>query len=278
MGMDDILTEKTGLIGLPGAQVRVRWAGSGGPALILLHGWGGSSRYWRHLLAEFAPSRLVIAPDLPGYGDSPPMQDAATPKRLAQVVLDLADRLGLAQFDLNGHSFSAGVAAHVAASAPDRVRRLVLTSFSTFRDERERQVVEQVHRLMEVWMNLRRPWMAERRWMYRVIGRRFFYRLPTDDQVLRDCVTDFLKMDRRVALESARSAGDKVITATLEAVRAPTLLVAARQDGIMPPVGAPVVARQVPNCTLHWLEGCGHLPMLEQPAEYEQVVKAFLSQ
>lgn len=246
------------------------------PPLLLLHGWGGSSRYWRTTLATLGDERRMLAPDLPGFGESPPLHGPATAERLAELVITFADTMEIEQFDLNGHSFCAGVAVYVAERYPQRVRRLVLTCMSTFRSEFERRIVDQVHHVMALWMALRRPWMGKRRIIYRTAASRFFYRAPKDDAVLRESFDDFLKMDRRTALETAGSAGEARINQALQAVRCPTLVVGARQDKIMPPPGTPEVARLVPNSRLLWIEQCGHLPMIERPTEYHAALRAFL--
>jgi len=251
-------------------------AGAGFP-LLLLHGWGGAARHWRATMAGLADAHDLIAPDLPGFGESPPAPGAADAEALAEHVVALADALGLDRFDLNGHSFCAGVAVHLAARHPARVRRLVLTCFSTFRNEAERRLVDGVHNILALWLALRRPWMADSRPIRRAVGSRFFYRPPADAGVLRACFEDFLRMDKRTALETAATAGRPTITPALQAVGAPTLLLAARQDRIMPPPGAPAAARLIPDCRLVWIERCGHLPMIERPAEYQRLLRAFLT-
>lgn len=244
--------------------------------LVLLHGWGGSSGYWRPTFTDLGTDRFIIAPDLPGFGDSPPLHGPAIPERMADLVIAVADALGIAQFDLNGHSFSASVAVYVAIHYPSRVRRLVLTCISTFRSERERLIVSQLHRVMAFWIKLRRPWMSRSRPFYRAVSSRFFYRTPADDALLSDAVADFLKMDQRTALETAAKAGDAAINPAFASIRCPTLVIGARQDNIMPPAGTPEVARLVPNSRLVWMEQCGHLPMIEQPAVYHRELRGFL--
>lgn len=251
-------------------------AGGARPPLLLLHGWGGSSAYWRPTLAALGGDRHILAPELPGFGESPPLKGDATPQRMAELVIAFADAMGLAQFDLNGHSFTASVATYIAVRNPGRVRRLVLTCMSTFRSERERRIVSQVHKMLALWMALRRPWMARVRPLYRSVGGRFFYRTPNNDALLQDAVGDFLKMDQRTALETAAGAGDPAINTSLAALRCPTLVVGARHDNIMPPAGTPEVARLVPDSRLVWIERCGHLPMIEQPDEYHRVLREFL--
>ncbi|MEI8308452.1 MAG: alpha/beta hydrolase [Chloroflexales bacterium] len=258
-----------------GRPIYYRRRGAGIP-LLLLHGWGGSSRYWRGTLDALSDAHDIIAPDLPGFGESPPLDGLANVHRVVDTVVAFADRLGLTQFDINGHSFSASVAVYLAARHPERVRRLVLTSFSTFRNETERRIVAKVHNILALWMALRRPWMANRRMFYRAVSSRFFYRLPADDRVLRESFTDFLKMDKRTSLESAGSAGDPLINPALTQVRAPTLIIGSRHDRIMPPAGTPMAAKLVPNSRLVWIEQCGHLPMIERPDMYHRLLSEFL--
>jgi pimeloyl-ACP methyl ester carboxylesterase len=246
------------------------------PPLLLLHGWGGSSAYWRNALADLGADRHVLAPDLPGFGASPPLSGPATADHIAEVVIAFADALGLKEFDLNGHSFCASVAVYTTVRNPGRVRRLVLTGMSTYRSERERRMVSSIHNVLALWMALRRPWMARKRFFYRTLGSRFFYRLPADDAILREAVAEFLKMDQRTALETASGAGDPAINQSLAAVTCPTLVIGARQDKIMPPPGTPEVARLVPNSRLVWFDRCGHLPMIEQAPLYHQTLRGFL--
>ncbi len=260
-----------------GLRATFRRAGQGEP-LLLLHGWGGSSRLWHYTLRDMADRYLVIAPDLPGFGSSPPLSGRLSLERLADWVIAFADTLGLEQFTLNGHSLCAAVAVHVAARYPKRVKRLILTSFSTFRDERERRVVASIHHVMALWLALRRPWMMEVEPIMRLVGHRFFYRLPADRGLLRETFADFLAMEHRTALETARGAGSPTISAALAAVHAPSLIIACQHDQIMPPPGAPVAASRIPRCRLVWIEQCGHLPMLERPREYHAILNTFLEE
>ncbi len=248
-----------------------------GPPFLLLHGWGGSSRYWIGTLKRLADIRTVYAPDLPGYGESPPLHVEITPERMSALVLEFADVLGLQQFDLNGHSFSANVAAYLAAYQAERIGRLVLTCASTFRGERERQRVREVHRLAGLWVKMRRPWMGRAPRFYRQVARVFFYRVPNDDELLRESVDDFLRMDRRTGIESAMNAASPDYNVILQRITAPTLVIGARQDAVMPDHGPPTVANLVPDSRLYWIENCGHLPMIERPHMYHHLLRQFLT-
>lgn len=265
-----------GRVMLSTGPIFYRTAGSG-PPLLLLHGWGGSSRYWGGTLKQLSDIRTIYAPDLPGYGESPPLRGEIIPERIASLVLEFADTLGLKRFDLNGHSFSAGVTAYLAAGQPERVRRLVLTCASTYRSERERQKVREIHRLAGLWVKMRRPWMGQLPGFYRRVARVFFYRVPEDDDLLRESVDDFLRMDRRTGIESAMNAARPDYNRVLQRVRATTLVVGARQDAVMPDYGPPMVADLLPDSRMFWIENCGHLPMIERPQMYHWLLRQFLT-
>jgi pimeloyl-ACP methyl ester carboxylesterase len=264
-------------INVAGLPVHYRTAGNG-PPLLLLHGWGGSSADWTQTMAALAAQRTLIALDLPGFGITPALAERPEGERLADFVLACADTLGLERFDLNGHSFAANIAIHMAARAPHRVRQLVLTCFSTFRNERERLLVDSLHRILSLWMTLRRPWMARRRRLLRFVAGRFYYRVPADDDLLRRSFEHFLRMERRTALESAASAGSRSLHPAMRAIRSPALLIGARQDQIMPTSGTPHAAALIPGCRLQWIERCGHLPMIERPRVYHRLLETFLQE
>lgn len=270
--MEDLLMQT---LELSDGTVYYRKAGQG-PPLLLLHGWAGSSRYWQPTLNALADMRTSYAPDLPGYGASPPLNRPATPETMTHLIIAFADALGMEQFDLNAHSLSSVMAMTIAVRWPERVRRIVLTCAGTYKNEKNRKTVERVHRIMEVWLSLRHPRMASIRPLYRTVARRFFHRVPEDDELLRQSFADFLKMDKRTALETSRNSVDPQYNVLLTHVAAPTLVIGARQDRLMPHYGPPMLARLVPDSRLIWIDQCGHLPMIECPQLYHDLVRKFL--
>src|SRR5262245_55768738 len=99
--------------------------GEGGIPLVLLHGIGSRSFSFSPLIEALDPARRAIAWDAPGYGASRPL-DIAKPvvADYAAEVLELLDAMGISTVDLLGHSLGTLIAAHIAALAPARVRRL----------------------------------------------------------------------------------------------------------------------------------------------------------
>lgn len=100
-------------------------AGKGQP-VILLHGYAQNSHMWRPLIGELAKSRLVIAPDLRGFGQSSKPASGYDKKTMAQDVHDLAISLGLKRASIVGHDIGLMVAYAYAAQYPAEVDRVVL--------------------------------------------------------------------------------------------------------------------------------------------------------
>jgi pimeloyl-ACP methyl ester carboxylesterase len=117
-----------------GQRLAVRsTAGSAGrPGVLLLHGLGGSSSNWLDLVAEVGATFPVSAPDLPGYGDSPPAPDGdhglAGLSRAAVALAEVLVGRGGGPLHLVGNSMGGLLAVRVAATRPDLVRTLALLS------------------------------------------------------------------------------------------------------------------------------------------------------
>jgi pimeloyl-ACP methyl ester carboxylesterase len=267
---------------------------NGKPPLLLIHGWGGSSRHWQHTAEHLSDIRDLYALDLPGHGDTPVRAGATGPETLAGFVIDLADRLGLDRFDLNGHSWGAAVAILVAAHRPERIDRLVLTSLGLARNALERFALTQTYYQMNLALSLWRPWLVmSRPWLalsrptidwfgaqppvYRAIAAQVLRQLPADEEMMRVGVQEFLGTDPLTALECAIGAGSPAFSAALETMATPTLIVNADADAVMPPSGARALAARIRNVREVRLDDCGHLPMIEQPEAYHRAVREFLT-
>ncbi len=271
-----------------------RRAGSG-PPLLLVHGWGGSSRHWVMTLAHFAEFRTIYAMDLPGHGESPPLVEMSSAERLAACIIEFADHFQLDQFDVNGHSFGAGVAVYLGARYPQRVRRLIISSFGIPATALERLTLDLTYYPMHATLKVWRPWLGwwqpwQTCWQLWMLGasavpivpwmvsRPFFYEVVPDIGTIQEGYSEFMLMDQRTSLENTISLGNPQLREALGRVAAPTLLVAGRQDLIVPPATVETAARMLANGRVNWIDNCGHIPMIEQPAAYHQAVDSFLSE
>ena len=97
-----------------------------GPAVILLHGYTQTSRMWRPIIPLLAAKFTVIAPDLPGIGDSAIPADGLDMKNAAIRVHALAKSLGVEKARVVGHDIGLMVAYAYAAQFPAETEKLVV--------------------------------------------------------------------------------------------------------------------------------------------------------
>ena len=286
------VTLPTQTIDLSCGPVAYRRGGSGSP-LILIHGWRGTSNHWQETLSSLADLREVHALDLPGHGDTPPRQDPLTPEGLAALTLEYADRAGLDEFDLMGHSFGVVVAINLASGQPRRVRRLVLSSLGLVRNDLEHYALLHTHSAWNLalswwrpWLMLTRPWagmgwpwqdwLSANPMLSRAIAAPFLRQWPLDPGLVREGVRDFLTTDPLSALEIAVSANSARFKAAIDGVRAPVLLLSGDRDPIAPVSAVEALGQRLSDCRTVFLMDCGHLPMVEWPEVFHAQVRNFL--
>jgi pimeloyl-ACP methyl ester carboxylesterase len=97
-----------------------------GPVVILLHGYTQTSRMWRPLIPRLASRFTVIAPDLPGIGDSGVPKDGLDMKTAAIRIHALAKSLGIQKASVVGHDIGLMIAYAYAAQFPNEVEKLVV--------------------------------------------------------------------------------------------------------------------------------------------------------
>jgi pimeloyl-ACP methyl ester carboxylesterase len=110
---------------IDGAKLHYMTAGHGTP-LILLHGYAETSLMWKPIIPALAKRFTVIAPDLPGIGDSDIPADGLDMKSAAIRIHDLAKSLGVQKAEVVGHDIGLMVAYAYAAQFPSEVTKLVL--------------------------------------------------------------------------------------------------------------------------------------------------------
>jgi pimeloyl-ACP methyl ester carboxylesterase len=108
-----------------GVKLHYLTAGHGTP-LILLHGYAETSRMWRPIIPALAERFTVIAPDLPGIGDSDIPADGLDMRSAAIRIHDLAKSLGVQKAEVVGHDIGLMVAYAYAAQFPAEVTKLAL--------------------------------------------------------------------------------------------------------------------------------------------------------
>lgn len=118
-----VIESRTALV--EGTKLHYLTAGHG-PAVILLHGYTQTSQMWRPLIPRLEKSFTVIAPDLPGIGDSEIPKDGLDMKTAAIRIHALVKSLGVTKARVVGHDIGLMVAYAYAAQFPAEVEKLVV--------------------------------------------------------------------------------------------------------------------------------------------------------
>jgi pimeloyl-ACP methyl ester carboxylesterase len=282
------------LVELPTGPLHVREAGGGDrePA-VMVHGLGGAATNWTDLMGLLEDRLHSIAPDLPGFGWSPPPQDGDYSVRAhARALAALLESVGDGRpVHLLGNSLGGTVAMVVAATRPHLVRTLTLVSPAL-------PVLRP--RLTNVHLPaLAVPWAGQR--LARRLGR-----FPVEQRVratLALCYADpsrvppqrveeaMTEATRRAGLEhdgeamllSLRSLmsaylrpGTWPLWRLAEHVTAPTLLVYGLQDRLVDPRTATRAAKAVPDSRLVVVPDSGHVTQMEHPETVAREVRRLL--
>ena len=250
--------------------IRVRYfrqGPTGGPTVVLLHGFGGDLDNWLFNLAPLAAAADVVALDLPGHGQSDIALPAASVEGLAGFVAAFLDRLGIGAAHLVGHSLGAAVAAQLAVDQPGRVAGLVLIAPAGFGPDIDMDYIDGFVRA------------ASKKELKAVLGRLFadesLVTRPLVDGVLRykrlDGVGDLLAALAAGVFPDGRQAAQP--GRNLDPASVPVTVVWGSEDRVIPvahadavPDGAAVVV----------LEKAGHMVQMERAGEVNELLVAQL--
>ena len=106
-------------------RIHYATAGGGSETVVLIHGWGGNTHFWREQVPALQDKARLVLVDLPGHGESDSPQVDYSMDYFAQAVLEVMRDAKVAKATLIGHSMGVVVLCRMYALAPDRVAGLV---------------------------------------------------------------------------------------------------------------------------------------------------------
>ncbi|WP_324672503.1 alpha/beta fold hydrolase [Hymenobacter sp. GOD-10R] len=231
-----------------------------GEILLLLHGLFGALSNWEEVIATFSPEYRVIIPLLPIY--EMPLTKAGVPGLVSYVASFVKELRIDEPLTLLGNSLGGHVALEYALRYPTQVQRLVLTGSSG---------------LFEDSMGGSFP----KRGNYSFVQERVAYTFYDPSVATKELVDEVFSVTNSNAkclriISIARSAQRHNLSKDLGRITAPTLLVWGLNDTITPPLVAHEFNRLIVNSELHFLDHCGHAPMMERPHEFNALLDRFL--
>ncbi|MDE1819403.1 MAG: alpha/beta hydrolase [Euryarchaeota archaeon] len=246
------------MVDLEGSPVHL-WEGGEGPPLVFFHGAGSIGQGWVGAFPLLAQHHRVILPDLPGFGLSPDNPRLKNFRDLGAALIELLRSEGRGRVDLMGNSMGGGIAAGIALEHPELVRGLVLAAPGGLHENENMHA--EAARVVPGEVNQWLFYRPER-------GRESFPTLSPEEVRTRWRST-------RQAL--GRWVQQGFVKLDYPKLKVPTLIVWGRQDRILPSQWAIELSERIPGSRAVVLEECGHIPQLELPGEFTQIVEGFLS-
>jgi pimeloyl-ACP methyl ester carboxylesterase/predicted lipid carrier protein YhbT len=255
------------------------------PAILCLHGLGATAASLLPLVLGLADNYRVIAPDLPGFGDSAAPRWRYRAGDFGQWYAAFLRAVGVQRAHIIGNSLGGRIALEAGLVAPDAVDRLVLLCPAPAL-RRLRQFVPIVRVLSPNLARVPIP-MAHRavvggiRVMFSQPNRlpQSWYDAGADEflRVMRDWPhrRAFYATLRQIYMEEPF--GSRGFWTRLTGVRAPALFVWGARDRLVPASFARHVTTALPNSESHVLPDCGHVPQFELPDRTLELTRGFLS-
>ena len=252
-----------------------------GPPVVLLHGLGATNASMLPTLAELARDHRVLAPDLPGFGDSAKPVQSYDPAFYARWLTAFLDAVGVQRADVIGNSMGGRIAIELALAAPARVGKLGLfapsLAFKRFRG------FTPLVRLIAAEMSAI-PMRAPRALVLGVLRGLFSdparlhdaWYAAAADEFARVFATPrgriaFFSAARQIYLEEAH--GESGFWERLPSLACPALFLWGDRDRLVPARFARHVTAALPHARSVVIADCGHVPQFEHPAHTHALVR-----
>jgi pimeloyl-ACP methyl ester carboxylesterase len=278
------LGQSGSLVDVDGTRVWVEEAGpADGPPIVLVHGFGGSTWSWRETVPALADAGYrVVALDLANFGLSDKSWDRDTSHaRQADLVAGVLDELGIDGATIVGHSMGANVLAWLAARHPERVERAVLVDAATGPAAADGGgplgALLQLPNVRRIGQLLLRSVVDEKR-LGGILGSAY----ADPSRATPGALAGYAAALRTAGWDDAllaivRDGGADAPPAPIgELLRVPTLVVWGREDGWIPLADGEALRAALPDAEWRIIDDAGHLPMEEQPADFNATLLAWL--
>lgn len=231
-----------------------------GEPLILLHGLFGALSNFMDLVEHFRKTHKVVVPLLPLWDLN--ILDTSV-GGLAKYVHKFIETRNYQNIHLLGNSLGGHIALVYILKHQDNVKSLILTGSSG---------------LFENGMGETYPKRGDYEYIKKKTELTFYDpNVATKELVdeVFDIVNNRLKVIKIIALAKSairHNLGDELMDITV-----PTCLIWGQNDTITPPMVGEEFKKLIPNSELHFVDKCGHAPMMEQPAEFNAIMETFLA-
>ncbi len=231
-----------------------------GEPILLLHGLFGALSNFEHLINYFKSTNKIIVPLLPLFE-----LDLlhTTVSGLQKFVFKFIETKGYKDIHLLGNSLGGHVALVYILKHPEKIKSLILTGSSG---------------LFESGMGDSYPKRGDKEYIRKKTQLTFYDPAMATEELVNECfeiTNNRLKVIKIISL--AKSAIRNNLGEELSQIHQPTCLIWGNNDTITPPFVAQEFNKLIPHSELHFIDKCGHAPMMEVPDEFNKILGGFIT-
>lgn len=256
-----------------GQRIVYQEAGTpGNPKVILLHGLGGDMSNWAMTVPALAAKYHVFVPDQVGFGksDKPVMNYRVA--TLVEFLNVFCKKLGIEKASLVGNSLGGWTAAAFTIAYPEKVDNLVLVDAAGYSPKRWGGPEPNA----QLISTLNPSTTAD---MKAAFGLIFYNKAMQSDAFIEQAFTAKLKRGDGATINSFIEnalLGLDYLDDKVKAIKAPTLVIWGKQDGLTPLALGELFAKDIAGAQLVVFDQCGHVPQLEKGGDFNRAVLKFL--
>lgn len=251
-------------------RMAVEVAGEG-PAVIMLHGLGGSSNSFTPQMGVFAGRYRTIRPDLPGSARSP-LPSSLSMDLIVERILAMAAALGVERAHFLGHSLGTILCQRIAVRAPKLVASLALFGPLTEPPGPARTALEARAKLAKEGGEVAMTEIADA-----IVKAATASATKERQPVVLAAVRESLMRQSGEGYGATCAALAVAVAADASQITCPTLLVTGEDDVVAPPSVTRGLAEKISGARAHVLPRCGHWTTFEAAEEVNRLLKDFMS-
>jgi pimeloyl-ACP methyl ester carboxylesterase len=252
-----------------GQPIKYLEAGTG-PTVILLHGLGGSTQNWMYNIGPLSQQYRVIVLDQIGFGRSARPAINYRVRTYVDFLEQFYQTLNIERATLVGNSMGGWIAAIFATSFPEKVDRLVLADATGYAPPPGFD-----------YKSLYGLNTSTREGMKLMVGKVLFNKSLNTDAMINQFMAQRMTAGDGYTInsliESVIRGEDFLESKQLQQIKAPTLIVWGREDGLTLLAEGERLKKDIPNSKLVVFDQCGHFPQIEKASEFNAAVLEFLN-
>ena len=248
-------------------QIYIDDIGKGFP-LVLIHGYLGSSEMWFLQKKFLSKNYRIIAPALPGFGESHDVKSLNSINKMAQILIKLINEKNINKFHLLGHSMGGMIVQEMAKISGEKIKKLICFATGSIGDipDRFESIDTSIEKLKEegIKETVKR---IPPKWFVKGQKAKNYYLCENAVKQIKE-VTAYNAL---VAMKNWRGYEN------LKNIKQDTLIIWGDKDVSYNFNQVDALKKNIPNSKLEIFKGCSHNVHLEEPQKFNETVKNFLS-